>query len=199
MFRSSEVTMAQNISIWLSDFFLENGVVHQSSCVNTPQQIGITERKNRHLLEVARALLFANKVPKYLWGDAVLTASYLINPMPSKVLDFKTPLDIFKKCFPLTRVSADLPLKVFGCTAFVHENKHLGKLEPRAIKCVFIGHSPTQKGYKCFDPKTKRVFVTMDVTFVENQSFFDNIHLQGGTLKKKIHLVKINRLKILSL
>jgi hypothetical protein len=165
----------------LSDFFHENGVIHQSSCVNTPQQNGIAERKNRHLLEVAGALLFANKVPKYLWGDVVLTASYLINRMPSKVFDFKTPLDIFKKYFPLTRVSAELPLKVFGFTVFVHEHKHIGKLEPRAIKYVFIGYSPTQKGYKCFDPKTKKVFVTMDVTFVENQSFFDNIHLQGGT------------------
>jgi len=76
--------------------------------------------------------------------------------MLSKVLDFKTPLDIFKKYFPLTRVSADLPLKNFGCSAFVHEHKHTDKLEPRAIKCVFIGYSPTQKGYKCFDQKTKK-------------------------------------------
>lgn len=171
-------------NILLSDFFLANGVVHQSSCVNTPQQNGIAERKNRHLLEVARALLFANKVPKYLWGEAVLTASYLINRMPSKVLDFHTPLDVFRNYFPLTSVSADLPLKVFGCTAFVHEHKHLDKLDPRAIKCVFTGYSPTQKGYRCFEPKSKRIFVTMDVTFVENQPFFSDIHLQGGNFKE---------------
>jgi transposase InsO family protein len=63
----------------LSDFFRENGIVHQSSCPNTPQQNGVAERKNRHLLEVARALLFSSKVPNYLWGEAVLTAAYLIN------------------------------------------------------------------------------------------------------------------------
>jgi hypothetical protein len=50
----------------LSDFFRENGIVHQSSCTNTPQQNGVAERKNRHLLEVARALLFSTKVPNYL-------------------------------------------------------------------------------------------------------------------------------------
>ncbi|XP_073222557.1 uncharacterized protein [Cicer arietinum] len=105
-----------------------------------------TKRKNKHLLEVARALLFANKVPKYLWGEVGLTPSYLINRMPYKVLGFHTPLDVFRNYFPLTSVSADLPLKGFGCTTFVHEHKPLDKLEPRAIKCVFTGNSPTQKG-----------------------------------------------------
>jgi len=52
---------------------MENGIVHQSTCVNSPQQNGIAERKNRHLLEVARALLYSTKVSKYLWGEAVLT------------------------------------------------------------------------------------------------------------------------------
>ncbi|CAJ2645609.1 unnamed protein product [Trifolium pratense] len=112
----------------LSDFFRENGIVHQSSCPNTPQQNGVAERKNRHLLEVARALLFASKVPNYLWGEAVLTAAYLINRVPSKVLNFKTPIHIFKECFPNDRVSNDLTLKIFGCTAFVHEHKNISKL-----------------------------------------------------------------------
>jgi hypothetical protein len=164
----------------LDDFFLKNGIVHQSSCPNTPQQNGVAERKNRHLLEVARALLFSSKVPNYLWGDAVLTAAYLINRMPSKVLNFQTPINTFKECLPSTRFSTDLTLKIFGCTAFVHEHKNVGKLEPRAIKCVFVGYSPTQKGYKCFDPKNKKMFVTMDVTFFENKPFFDDPHLQGG-------------------
>jgi len=130
--------------------------VHQSSCPSIPQQNGVPERKNRHLLEVARALLFANKVPSYLWGEAVLTAKYLINRMSSKVLSFETPTHIFKECFPVTRVSDDLTLKIFGCTTFVHEHKNIGKLEPHAIKCVFVRYSSTQKGYKCFDPKKQK-------------------------------------------
>jgi hypothetical protein len=74
---------------------MENEIVHQSTCVNLPQQNGIAERKNRHLLEVARALLFSTKVPKYLWGEAVLTTSHLINRMSSRVLNLKTPLETF--------------------------------------------------------------------------------------------------------
>ncbi|XP_072062320.1 uncharacterized protein [Arachis hypogaea] len=47
-----------------------SGIQHQSTCPNTPQQNGIAERKNKHLLEVARAIMFEGNVPKYLWGDA---------------------------------------------------------------------------------------------------------------------------------
>ncbi len=104
--------------------------------------------------------------------------------MASRVLKFQTPLQSFFKYFPIASVLSDLPLKIFGCTAFVHEHKHLGKLEPRAIKCVFIGYSSTQKGYKCFDPNTKKIFVTMDVTLFENKPFFGKDHLQGGKQMK---------------
>ena len=65
----------------LGNFLKENGILHQSTYRNTPQQNGITKRKNRHLLEVARAIMFSMHVPEYLWGDVVLTASYLINRM----------------------------------------------------------------------------------------------------------------------
>ena len=47
-------------------YMLHNGILHQSSCVDTPSQNGVAERKNRHLLEVARALLFQMTVPKHL-------------------------------------------------------------------------------------------------------------------------------------
>ena len=47
-------------------FLKEKGIHHQSTCIDTPQQNGITERKNKHLLEVARAIMFSINVPKYL-------------------------------------------------------------------------------------------------------------------------------------
>lgn len=78
----------------LGAVFLEKGIVHHSFCNNTPQQNGVEERKNKHLLEVARSLMFTTKVLKYLWGDAILTATYLINRMPSRVLKFQTPLTV---------------------------------------------------------------------------------------------------------
>ncbi|RVX00860.1 Retrovirus-related Pol polyprotein from transposon TNT 1-94 [Vitis vinifera] len=68
----------------VGEFLAQEGIVHLSSCVDTPQQNGIAERKNRHLLEVARSLMFSMNVPKLFWGQAILTAAYLINRMPSR-------------------------------------------------------------------------------------------------------------------
>ena len=88
--------------------------------LDTPQQNRVAKQKNRHILEVARSLMFTTHVPKQFWGAAVLTATYLINRMPSRVLSFETPLNTLKKAFPTSRLPSTLPLKVFGCTAFVH-------------------------------------------------------------------------------
>lgn len=131
--------------------------MHQSSCNDTPQQNGVAERKNKHLIEVAGSLIFKTKVPKYLWGEVILIATYLINQMPSKVFQFQTPSDFFLKCFPTSRISINIPLKIFGCTAFVHiYNHNCEKLDPRARNFVFVCYCPTQKGYKCLDPILKK-------------------------------------------
>ena len=88
----------------LGTYLKNNGIVHQSTCVETPQQNGIAERKNRHLLEVVCAIMFTNNVPKLFWGEAILTASYLINRFSSKVLQFQTPLQILLQTYPHTRL-----------------------------------------------------------------------------------------------
>lgn len=127
-------------------FWAERGIQHQSTCPNTPQQNGLAERKNRHLLEVARAIMFTMHVPQYLWGEAVLTASYLINRMPTCVLNFSTPLEALKKTYPDSRMHSNLPLKIFGCTAFVHvHHASQSKLDPRAETCIFVGYAPNQR------------------------------------------------------
>ena len=63
----------------LSTYLQENGIIHQSSYVDTSQQNGVAKRKNRHILEVARVLLFTSHMPSQFWGDSILTATYLIN------------------------------------------------------------------------------------------------------------------------
>ncbi|KAG8472686.1 hypothetical protein CXB51_034612 [Gossypium anomalum] len=167
----------------LGDFFKEKGIVQISSCVGTPQQNGIAEGKNRHLLEVTRSLLFTTNVPKYLWGKALLTATYLINRMPSKVLKFQTPQSIFLQHFPHFKpISSILPLKIFGCTVFIQNiapNK--SKLDPKSLKCVLVGYSSLKKGYKCYHPPSKRFFTTMDITFYEQDSYFTQAEIQGET------------------
>ena len=72
--------------------FLEShGILHQSSCAHTPQQNGVAERKNRHLLDVARCILLHRHVPKSYWSYALLAACYLINRLPSSVLKGAVP------------------------------------------------------------------------------------------------------------
>ena len=102
----------------------------------------------------------------YLWGEAILTSTYLINWLPSRVLKFETPFQTLIKIFPHVVLSFYIPFKIFGCSTFVHvypQNK--SKLDPRSIKCVFIGYFANKKGYKCLCPNTWRVFETMDLTF----------------------------------
>ena len=131
------------------NFTKQRGILHQTSCVYTPQQNGISERKNRHLLEMTRTLLFQNNVPNNFWSEAVLTATYLINRLPSAILDFKSPIEILYNKKPNIN-----HLKVFGCTCFVHKNK-IDKLDFTSIKTFFVGYSLEKKGFKCYDPKTR--------------------------------------------
>ena len=73
-----------------------------------------------------------------------------------------------------------MPLKIFGCTAYVHTpKKSRSKLDPRAEKCVFVGYAPNKKGYKFFNPLTRKIYVTMDATFLEDLPFFNKNLIQG--------------------
>jgi hypothetical protein len=102
-------------------------------------------------------------VPKQFWSDAVLTACYLINRMPSSVLDGVSPRSLL---YPSSSPFS-LPLKVFGCVCYVHNlGPGFDKLDPRATKCVFLGYSSTQKGYRCYSPVLRRYFTSADVTLL---------------------------------
>ena len=105
----------------------------------------MAERKNRHILETARALLIGMNVPSHHWDDTVVTAVHLLNRMPSKVLQFKTPLQILSTHFSLPSILL-IPPRIFGCVAFVHLHKNQWtKLDPCAIRCIFLGYA-TNKG-----------------------------------------------------
>ncbi|PWA90678.1 hypothetical protein CTI12_AA098680 [Artemisia annua] len=129
------------------------GIVHQTSCVDRPQQNGRVERKHTHILDTARALRFHSHLPLRFWGDCVTTATYLINRLPSLVLNNKTPYEILLKSKP------DYShLKVFGCFAVVSNPSRVpDKFAPRGVPCVFLGYPANQKGYKFSIYKTELI------------------------------------------
>ncbi|KAL4303976.1 hypothetical protein GQ457_10G014420 [Hibiscus cannabinus] len=148
----------------LDIFFKERGIVHQNSCVYTPQQNSVVERKHQHLLNVARTLKIQANLPLIFWIDCVLHAALLINMTPTPVLQNKTPFEIlFQKKPKITH------LRVFGSLAYASVlPKPVTKLHSRAVKCVLIGYPKNIKGYRLFNLETQTVFVSRDVVFVEN-------------------------------
>jgi hypothetical protein len=119
-----------------------------------------------------RTLLFQNNVPKFFWSEVVLTAVYLINRLSSVTLNFKTPFENF-----YGRKNDLGHLKVFGNTCFVYTHK-LDKLDFTSIKTIFLGYSSQKKGYKCYDPKTKKLHISRNIFFLENEPFFKTIEEQ---------------------
>ncbi|RVW31623.1 Retrovirus-related Pol polyprotein from transposon RE1 [Vitis vinifera] len=101
--------------------------------------------------------------------NGVVESCYLINRMPSSVLHAQIPHSLLFPDQPLYF----LPPRVFGCTCFVHIlTPGQNKLSTRATKCIFLGYSRFQKGYRCYSSETLRYFLSVDVTFFEDSPFF---------------------------
>ncbi|KAJ4961187.1 hypothetical protein NE237_021097 [Protea cynaroides] len=139
------------------------GILHQRTCVYTPQQNGVVERKHRHLLQVARSFRFQANLPLHFWGECVLTACYIINCLPITVLCGKSPYEmLFHKTPTYTY------LRTFGslCYARTH-SPHQHKFSARSTPCIFVGYPSNQKGYKVYDLASHTIFISRDVQFLK--------------------------------
>lgn len=153
---------SEYINAHLESYCRENGIKLETTVRYTPEQNGAAERLNRTLMDKVRPMLVAADLPRYLWADAVATASYVRNRSPVSGRD-KTPFELFFGIKP--DVSN---LRTFGVRAYALVPKALrNKLEPTSEPGRFIGYPAGTKGYKIF-LDDERVIISRDVIFRES-------------------------------
>nr|KYP64673.1 Retrovirus-related Pol polyprotein from transposon TNT 1-94 [Cajanus cajan] len=152
------------LSEQFAEFCRNQGIKRHRTVPHTPQQNGLAERMNRTILERVRCMLLGSGLSKKFWGEAATTAAYLINRCPSSALNNKTPMEAWHGK-PVDYSN----LRVFGSLAYAHVKE--GKLEPRAVKCVFIGYPDGVKGYKLWklEKGGGKCIISRDVTFDETK------------------------------
>ncbi|GJZ16433.1 putative RNA-directed DNA polymerase [Tanacetum coccineum] len=129
----------------------------------TPQQNGIVERKHTHLFNVARSLIFQGGIPLNMWTECVLIATYLINKLPTSVLNGKSPYDLVYNKPPSLK-----HLRSFCCLAYATILSNHDKFKSRSEKCVLVGYSNYKKGYKFWSLDNKQVIYSRDIKFFED-------------------------------
>ena len=115
-------------------FLIENGIVAQYSTLGEPQQNGAAERRNRTLMDMVRSMMSYSTLPINLWMEALKTAIYILNRVPSKSVP-KTPYELWTGREPSLN-----HFRVWGCPAEAKVfNPNIGKLDPKTVSCHFIG------------------------------------------------------------
>ena len=155
------------ISDEFESYLKKEGIQHQSTVRKTPEQNGVAERKNRTLMEPIRTLLSESGLPQSFWAEALSTVTYLQNRSPTKAVANMTPYEAWYGKRPVVD-----HLRVFGCLSYAHIPKdERKKLDPKARETIFLGYSSNVKGYRLWDPQTKKVFFSRDVIFDESKFF----------------------------
>ena len=142
--RSVKVMQSDNgIEFDMKSFFQNEGIVHQTSCVETPQQNGIAKRKHQHIMNVTRAILFQSKLSMQFWSYVVTYVVFVINCVPTPFLKNTSPFErLYNKIFDINLI------RVFGCLCFLStKTANRKKLDARADVGIFLGLQSNVKGY----------------------------------------------------
>ena len=128
-------------------------------------------------------------MPHSFWTEAVSIAVYIMNKTPTTAIHDVTLEERF------TGKKPDLShLKVFGCIAYVHVPDELRtKLDPKAEKCIFIGYSLEQKGYRCYNPVTQKLRVSREVVFDEMSTWYSVEKVCGVDLDDNVVMQKVSQ------
>ncbi|KAJ9538930.1 hypothetical protein OSB04_031663 [Centaurea solstitialis] len=151
---------------YLSDEFdnhlMECGIVSQLTPPYTPQMNGVSERRNRTLLDMVRTMMCHSTLPMSFWGHALETAAHILNRAPTKSVE-KTPYELWKGKKP--NISF---LRIWGCEVYV-KRPTSEKLKPKSDKCFFVGYPRTTVGYYFYNPEENKVFVARNGKFLEEK------------------------------
>jgi hypothetical protein len=149
-------------SLHFQSFLTKHGIIHRKTCPYTSPQNGVAERKLRHILEMGLTLLAHSHLSNKYWPDAFNTAVYIINRLPTPILEHVSPY------FKVYNRDPDYQaFRVFGCLCYPLLRPYgLHKLEYRSKPCIFLGYN--YAGYKCLDPVTKQIYLSRHVIFDES-------------------------------
>lgn len=146
----------------LQIFLRSEGILSQFTAPYSPQQNGVAERKNRYLKEMTLCMLWDADLEIKYWGEAVSTATYIQNRLPTQSIGMS----------PFERWYGKKPnyehFKIFGCEAWVQvPAEKRKKMELKARKLVFVGYSNTHKAFRFLDRSNDRITISRDVKFIE--------------------------------
>ena len=108
---------------------------------------------------MACTLLFTAHMPLNLWVEAVCTAIFLINRLPTHILNWLSPFEAL-----FDKPPSYIDLRTFGCACYPYLGDYAtNKLQPRSLECVFLGYSSRHKGYRCLNIATGRLYISRHV------------------------------------
>ncbi|GJY12812.1 retrovirus-related pol polyprotein from transposon TNT 1-94 [Tanacetum coccineum] len=145
----------------LHAYFAKEGIRHETSTARTPEQNGVVERRNRTLVEAARTMLSAAKVPLFFWAEAIATACFTQNRSLVIPRHEKTPYHIINARKPSVKF-----FHIFGSLCYiVRDGENLDKMKEKGDACIFVGYSTKSKAYRVFNKRTRIIIETIHVNF----------------------------------
>nr|GEV67006.1 hypothetical protein [Tanacetum cinerariifolium] len=147
----------------LNAFFKEEGIEHQTSTARTPEQNGVVERQNHTLVEAARTMLSASKLPLFFWAEAITTACYTQNRSIIILTNDKTAYHIINDRKPSIK-----HLYIFGCICYLtRDGENLDKMKEKGDLCIPVGYSTQSKGYRVYNKRTRLIVESIHICFDE--------------------------------
>ncbi|GJS98705.1 hypothetical protein Tco_0819875 [Tanacetum coccineum] len=147
----------------LHAYFAKEGIRHETSTARTPEQNGVVERRNRTLVEAARTMLSAAKVPLFFWAEAIATTCFTQNHSLVIPRHEKTPYHIINARKPLVKF-----FHIFGSLCYIiRDGENLDKMKEKGDACIFVGYSTQSKAYRVFNKRTRMIVETIHVNFDE--------------------------------